>query len=299
MDRYGIDESRFPGSLEFDIPLARYSWFRVGGPVDCLFSPTSETELADFLSSLDPDVPILTLGLGSNLLVRDGGFRGVAIRLGKGFQGISIESGHRLRVGAGTADVKVARVAADASIDGFAFLRGIPGSMGGAVRMNCGAYGSEIRDVFETARGVDRNGNIHIFDRSSIQFSYRKCDAPKTIIFTEVVLSGYPGNPADIQREMNEYSEARLTAQPVNTRTGGSTFKNPEGVKAWQLIDQAGMRGFKIGGAEVSQKHANFLIANDGATAMDIESLGEEVRSRVAEVTGISLEWEIMRVGDY
>jgi UDP-N-acetylmuramate dehydrogenase len=204
-----------------------------------------------------------------------------------------------LRVGAGAADVKVARVAAEAGIGGFAFLRGIPGSIGGALRMNCGAYGNEICDVFESARGVDRDGKVHVFDRSSMQFSYRKCDVPDTIIFTEAVLSGYPGEPEVIQREMNEYSEARLTTQPINTRTGGSTFKNPDGAKAWQLIDQAGMRGYKVGGAEVSEKHANFLIANDGATAMDIERLGEEVRRRVAEVTGISLVWEIMRVGDY
>jgi UDP-N-acetylmuramate dehydrogenase len=299
MGHYGIDVSRFGKSLEFDIPLAKYSWFRVGGPVDCLFSPASETELVDFLRALDPAVPTLTLGLGSNLLIRDGGFRGVAIRLGKAFQGIFLDNGYRLRVGAGAADVKVARVAAEAGIGGFAFLRGIPGSIGGALRMNCGAYGNEICDVFESARGVDRDGKVHVFDRSSMQFSYRKCDVPDTIIFTEAVLSGYPGEPEVIQREMNEYSEARLTTQPINTRTGGSTFKNPDGAKAWQLIDQAGMRGYKVGGAEVSEKHANFLIANDGATAMDIERLGEEVRRRVAEVTGISLVWEIMRVGDY
>jgi UDP-N-acetylmuramate dehydrogenase len=299
MGYYGIDELRFKRSIEFDIPLAKYSWFRVGGPADCLFSPTSEAELIDFLQALDPAVPILPLGLGSNLLIRDGGFRGVAIRLGKAFQGISIEAEHRLRVGAGAADVKLARVAAEAGIGGFSFLRGIPGSIGGAIRMNCGAYGAEIRDVFESARGVDRSGKVHLFDRQSVKFSYRTCDAPSSLIFTEAVLSGYPCEPEVIQREMNDYSEARLTTQPVNTRTGGSTFRNPDGVKAWELIDQAGMRGFEIGAAKVSEKHANFLIANDGATAMDIERLGEEVRRRVAEKTGVMLDWEIMRVGDY
>jgi UDP-N-acetylmuramate dehydrogenase len=286
------------GSLSYQVSLAPYSWFRVGGPADLFFAPEDENDLSVFLSALPLDVPVLVLGLGSNLLVRDGGFRGVAIKLGKGFQTIATENTHRVIAGAGAADVKVARIAAEAGIAGLSFLRGIPGTIGGALRMNGGAYGGETKDVFVSARGVDRNGRVHRFDHAAMGFTYRHCDVADDIIFTEAVFQGRAGDRETILAEMNAITEARSATQPVNTRTGGSTFRNPHGYKAWELVDQAGFRGFKKGGAEVSSLHTNFLIAHEGAKASDIESLGEEIRSRVLEQSGVLLEWEIKRVGE-
>ncbi len=286
------------GSLSYHVSLAPYSWFRVGGPADLLFAPEDENDLSVFLSALPSDVPVLVLGLGSNLLVRDGGFRGVAIKLGKGFQAIATDDQHRVTAGAGAADVKVARMAAEAGIAGLSFLRGIPGTIGGALRMNGGAYGGETKDVFVSARGVDRSGLVHAFNHAAMGFTYRHCAVADDIIFTEAVLQGRPGESAAILAEMNVITEARSATQPVNTRTGGSTFRNPHGYKAWELVDQAGFRGFKKGGAEVSPLHTNFLIAHEGAKASDIEALGEEIRSRVFEQSGIRLEWEIKRVGE-
>ena len=286
------------GSLSYHVSLAPYSWFRVGGPADLLFAPEDENDLSVFLSALPSDVPVLVLGLGSNLLVRDGGFRGAAIKLGKGFQAITTDDQHRVTAGAGAADVKVARMAAEAGIAGLSFLRGIPGTIGGALRMNGGAYGGETKDVFVSARGVDRSGLVHAFNHAAMGFTYRHCAVADDIIFTEAVLQGRPGESAAILAEMNVITEARSATQPVNTRTGGSTFRNPHGYKAWELVDQAGFRGFKKGGAEVSPLHTNFLIAHEGAKASDIEALGEEIRSRVFEQSGIRLEWEIKRVGE-
>jgi len=286
------------GEVAYDASLAPYSWFRVGGNADLLFKPEDEADLAAFLVALPSDIPLLILGLGSNLLVRDGGFRGAAIKLGKGFQSITVEGDHTIRAGAGAADVKVARMAAEAGIAGLAFLRGIPGTIGGALRMNGGAYGGETRDVLICACGLDRAGRVHAFDQAKMGFSYRHCAVAEDIIFTEALFKGRPGDPGTILEEMNAITEARSATQPVNTRTGGSTFRNPDGVKAWELVDRAGLRGFRIGGAEVSPLHTNFLVAHEGATASNIEALGEEMRRRVFEQSGIQLDWEIKRVGE-
>ncbi len=294
----GIDVSSVRGAVVYDAPLAPYSWFKVGGKADFLFTPEDEADLGAFLKVLTSDVPLLVIGLGSNLLVRDGGYWGAVIRLGKAFQTIIVEPDHRIRAGAGAVDVKVARQAAEAGIAGFSFLRGIPGTIGGALRMNGGAYGAEMRDVLISARGLDRAGVIRTFDCSQMGFSYRHSAVAEDVIFTEALMQGRSGDPKTILAEMSAITEARAATQPVNTRTGGSTFKNPQAAKAWELIDRAGCRGLRIGGAQVSELHTNFLIAHEGATASDIEALGEEVRRRVFEQSGISLEWEIKRVGE-
>lgn len=285
------------GKLEANAPTAPLSWFRTGGPAQVLFTPADENDLAYFLSRLGPEVPILVVGLGSNLLIRDGGWEGVVIRLGKGFAGIAVEAGNRVRAGAAAPDVKVARAAAEAGIAGLSFLRGIPGTIGGALRMNGGAYGGETKDVLVEARGVRRSGETVTFTNAQMGFTYRHSSVPEDVIFTEALFEGRPGDPAAILEEMNAITEARSSTQPVNTRTGGSTFKNPPGRKAWELVDAAGCRGLRMGDAQVSEMHCNFLINHGSATAADIEGLGEEVRRRVREACGIELEWEIKRVG--
>ena len=285
------------GRLEANAPMAPLSWFRTGGPAQVLFTPVDEDDLALFLANAPRELPLIVVGLGSNLLVRDGGVRGVVIRLGKGFGGIAVEPGHHVRAGAGAPDVKVARVAAEAGIDGLAFLRGIPGAIGGALRMNGGAYGGETSDVLVQARALDRAGNRHVLSAADMGFSYRHCAAPEDFIFVEGLFAGRPGDPTEILARMNAITEARASSQPVNTRTGGSTFKNPTGAKAWELVDRAGGRGLRRGMAQVSEMHCNFLVNLGGATAADIEGLGEELRSRVRESAGIELEWEIKRIG--
>lgn len=285
------------GTVQLDAPSAPLSWFRTGGPADILFSPADEADLAAFLAELPADVPVLVVGLGSNLLVRDGGVRGVVIRLGKGFAAIDVEQDHTIRAGAGAPDVKVARAAAEAGIDGLTFLRGIPGAVGGALRMNGGAYGGETADALIEARALDRQGRAHVLSRADMGFSYRHSDAPADLIFTEALFEGRPGDPDEILSAMTTITEARSASQPVNTRTGGSTFKNPPGRKAWELVDQAGCRGLRIGDAQVSELHCNFLINHGAASAAEIEELGEEVRRRVRETSGVELEWEIKRVG--
>lgn len=290
-------EGRFRGTFTADAPLAPFSWFRCGGAAEALAEPQDESDLALLLAATHSEWDVLVLGLGSNLLVRDGGFPGLAIRLGKGFQKLTAESATRIRAGAGLADVKVARFAAERGVAGFSFLRGIPGTIGGALRMNGGAYGGEVAQIFLAARGVDRVGKTHEFDLAAMGFSYRHCGVAEDIIFTEAVFEGRPGDAESILAEMNAITEARGATQPVNTRTGGSTFKNPPGAKAWELIDKAGCRGLILGGAQVSALHCNFLIASPGARAADIEALGEEVRKRVFDATGVTLEWEIRRVG--
>ncbi|MBF9233590.1 UDP-N-acetylmuramate dehydrogenase [Microvirga sp. BT350] len=285
------------GKLEANAPTAPLSWFRTGGPAQVLFTPADVDDLAYFLVHLDRTIPVLVVGLGSNLLIRDGGWEGVVIRLAKGFAEMSVEPGHRVRAGAGAPDVKVARAAAEAGIAGLSFLRGIPGTIGGALRMNGGAYGGETKDVLLEAKGVTRGGEKVSFTNAGMGFTYRHSSVPDDVIFTEALFEGRSGDPAEILAEMNAITEARSSTQPVNTRTGGSTFKNPPGRKAWELVDAAGCRGLRRGDAQVSEMHCNFLINHGAASAADIEGLGEEVRRKVLETSGVELEWEIKRVG--
>jgi UDP-N-acetylmuramate dehydrogenase len=286
------------GRMVANASMADLTWFRVGGPAQVLFSPADEEDLAYFLGRLPQEVPVTIVGLGSNLIVRDGGVPGVVIRLGgKGFGTVAVEDGHRVRAGTAVPDVKVSRAAADASIDGLAFFRGIPGSIGGALRMNAGAHGGETTDVLVEARGVGRKGDIRVFSHAEMGFAYRHSSAPADVIFTQALFQGRPGDQTAIQAEMERVTEAREAAQPIKEKTGGSTFKNPPGNKAWKLIDAAGCRGLVIGDAQVSEMHCNFLINRGNATAADIENLGEEVRRRVREKAGVELEWEIKRIG--
>ena len=285
------------GRLLPNEPLAPLTWFRVGGPAQVLFMPEDEADLAYALAQLPAEIPVTVIGLGSNLIVRNGGVPGVVIRLGRGFNEIKIEEGHRIRAGTGVPDVKVARAAQDAGIAGLAFFRGIPGAIGGALRMNGGAYGRETKDALIEARGVDRQGRVCVFTNGDMHYQYRHCGAPDDIIFTEALFQGAPGDPQTIAAEMDKITESREATQPIKSRTGGSTFKNPPGRKAWQLIDAAGCRGLKVGDAQVSEMHCNFLINLGNATAADIEMLGETVRKRVQEESGVELEWEIKRIG--
>ncbi len=284
------------GELTANAPMAPLSWFRTGGPAQVLFTPADEDDLAAFLKARPRDLPVTVIGLGSNLLVRDGGVPGIVIRLGKAFAGIEAE-GLRVRAGAGAPDVKVARAAAEAGIEGLSFLRGIPGAIGGALRMNGGAYGGEVKDVLVEARALDGEGRAHTLSLAQMGFSYRHCGVPDDFIFVEATFQGGAGDPETILAEMNRITEARSSTQPVNTRTGGSTFRNPEGAKAWELIDAAGCRGQRIGDAQVSEMHCNFLINHGAAKAADIERLGEEVRARVKATSGVDLHWEIRRIG--
>jgi len=284
------------GRLMPNQSLAELTWFRVGGPAQVLFVPEDEADLAYMLGLLPPDLPVTVVGLGSNLIVRDGGVPGVVIRLGRGFSDITID-GARVRVGAAVPDVRVARAAQEAGVAGLAFMRGIPGAIGGALRMNGGAYGRETKDVLIEARGVDRTGVVRNFTNAAMGFSYRHCGVPDDVVFTQALLQGEPGDPAKIAAEMEAITEAREATQPVKSRTGGSTFKNPPGTKAWQLIDAAGCRGLKRGDAQVSELHCNFLINLGNAAAADIEALGETVRARVKDTACVDLEWEIKRIG--
>jgi len=276
--------------------LAELTWFRVGGPAQVLFMPEDEADLAYFLGVLPADIPVTVVGLGSNLIVRDGGVAGVVVRLGRGFNEVAVDG---MRVVAGTAvpDVKVARSAQEAGIAGLSFMRGIPGAIGGALRMNGGAYKGETKDVLVEARAVDRQGRIHTLSNADMHYTYRHCGAPEDFIFTQATFEGTPGDRAVIAAEMDKITESREATQPIKSRTGGSTFKNPPGGKAWQLIDAAGCRGLIVGGAQVSELHCNFLINLGTATAADIETLGETVRRRVKDSSGVDLEWEIKRIG--
>jgi UDP-N-acetylmuramate dehydrogenase len=276
--------------------LAELTWFRVGGPAQIVFMPEDEGDLSYFLTNLPSDMPVAVIGLGSNLIVRDGGVPGVVIRLGRGFNEVSVE-GMRIRAGAAVPDVKVARAAQEAGIAGLAFMRGIPGGVGGALRMNGGAYGRETKDAMVEARAVDRKGNVHVLKNGDMGYTYRHCGVPADFIFTQALYQGELGDPAVITAEMDKITESREATQPIKSRTGGSTFKNPPSQKAWQLIDAAGCRGLKVGAAQVSELHCNFLINSGGATAADIETLGETVRRRVKENSGVELHWEIERIG--
>jgi UDP-N-acetylmuramate dehydrogenase len=286
------------GRLKAEAPLKDLTWFRAGGPAEVLYSPADEADLAYFLKTAPSDIPVTIIGLGSNLLVRDGGIEGVVIRLGRGFGEIKVEDGSKLRAGTAVPDVKVARAAADAGIAGLSFYRGIPGCVGGALRMNGGAHGRETKEVLVEARAVDRKGNMHVLPVAELHYEYRHCGAPEDFIFTEALFQGEPGDPAAILTEMDGIAAYREEVQPIKSRTGGSTFKNPPGQKAWQLIDAAGCRGLITGGAQVSELHCNFLINLGTATAADIETLGETVRRRVKDHSGVELEWEIKRIGN-
>jgi UDP-N-acetylmuramate dehydrogenase len=284
------------GRYAANVPLKPVTWFRVGGPAEVMFRPADEADLAAFLAARPADVPVMVLGVGSNLLVRDGGIPGVVIRLGRAFATVTVED-DRVTAGAGALDLNVALAARDAGLAGLEFLSGIPGTIGGALRMNAGAYGAEIGGVLMSARAVDARGRIHDLPSAELGLSYRHCAVPADWIFVSATLQARRGEPAAIIRRMAEIREQRDTSQPVRSRTGGSTFANPPGDKAWMLIDRAGCRGLVIGGAKVSEQHCNFLINTGEATAADLEALGEEVRRRVREETGIELRWEIHRAG--
>jgi UDP-N-acetylmuramate dehydrogenase len=284
------------GRLLASQSLDEFTWFRVGGPAQAFFMPDNEDDLAYFLRNLPADIAVTVIGAGSNLIVRDGGVPGVVIRLGRGFNEIKIEDNHRVAVGTAMLDVMVSRAARDAGVGGLSFFSGIPGTIGGALRMNGGAYGGETKDVVIEARGVDRQGNVHTFSNSQMGFSYRHCGVPDDVIFTAAVFQGRAGETEAIAAEMAEIKKKREQSQPRN-RTGGSTFKNPPGASAWKLVDEAGCRGLQVGQAKVSELHSNFLINLDDATASDIETLGETVRARVKAHSGTDLEWEIKRIG--
>ena len=284
------------GRLTADAALGPQTWFRAGGSAEVLFRPADVEDLATFMGALPSDVPVTVLGVGSNILVRDGGVKGVVIRLLRGFTGISVEGGE-IVAGAGALDLNVALTACDHALAGLEFLSGIPGTIGGALRMNAGAYEGDLSQVLVSAEAVDRSGKVHVVPASALGFSYRHSEAPGDWIFTAARLRATSGDQLAIARRIAEIDAARTDSQP-RSRTGGSTFVNPPGHKAWQLIDQAGCRGLQVGAAQVSEKHCNFLINLGEATASDIEGLGEEVRRRVLEKTGVQLEWEIRRIGE-
>lgn len=292
IDRLPVVRGRYSES----VALAPITWFRVGGAAEVVFRPADADDLAAFLAAKPADVPVTVLGVGSNLLVRDGGVPGVVIRLGRGFAGIDAD-GERVVAGAGALDLNVAVVARDAGLAGLEFLSGIPGTIGGALRMNAGAYGAEIADVLVEAHAVAGDGSRHTIPAADLPMSYRHCGLPADWIFTAAVLKGRRDEPLAIARRMEAIRTARESTQPIRSRTGGSTFANPDGDKAWVLIDRAGCRGLRCGGAMVSEQHCNFLINTGTATAADLEGLGEEVRRRVLETTGVALRWEIHRIG--
>ncbi|HJU77885.1 MAG TPA: UDP-N-acetylmuramate dehydrogenase [Sphingomicrobium sp.] len=285
------------GRLTPNAPLAPLVWFKTGGPAEWLFEPASEDDLVQYLSQLDPDIPVMALGLGSNMIVRDGGVQGVVVRLGKPFAKIERADEVTLRCGGGASGILVSSSARDAGIAGLEFLRGIPGTVGGFVRMNGGAYGREVKDVLLSARLALRSGEIVEWPLERLGYSYRHSEVPEGAVIIEATFRGSPGRPDAIGAEMDAIARAREESQPLRSRTGGSTFKNPPGHKAWALIDAAGCRGLTLGDAQVSEKHCNFLLNLGSATSADIEALGEEVRRRVQAKTNINLEWEIQRVG--
>lgn len=286
------------GKLTPHAPLAPLVWFKSGGPADWLFEPKDVDDLADFLADLDPTMSVLALGLGSNLIIRDGGWSGVVVRLGKAFASVERVDATTLRCGGGASGILVSSTARDAGISGLEFLRSIPGTVGGFVRMNGGAYGREVKDILIECEVVLRDGKRQRLSLADLAYSYRHSDLPEQAIVVAAMFRGEAGDPAAIQAEMDRISASREASQPLRSKTGGSTFKNPDGHKAWQLVDEAGCRGLTVGGAQVSEKHANFLINIGSATSADIETLGDEVRRRVKAKSGIDLQWEIQRVGE-
>jgi UDP-N-acetylmuramate dehydrogenase len=285
------------GKLTPNAPLAPLVWFKSGGTAEWLFEPKDEADLTGFLRDLDPDVPVMPLGLGSNMIVRDGGVPGVVIRLGKPFAKIERVDETTIRCAGGASGILVSSTARDAGIASLEFLRGIPGTVGGFVRMNGGAYGREVKDILVSARVALRSGAIEEWPLERLGYTYRHSELPEGAVVLDATLRGVPGEPNVIGAEMDRIAAAREESQPLRSRTGGSTFKNPPGHKAWALIDAAGCRGLRLGDAQVSEKHCNFLLNLGSACSDDIEALGEEVRSRVMRKTNISLEWEIQRVG--
>ena len=298
----GADAIALPdleGTAERGGSLADFIWFRTGGPAEWLVRPKDEADLARFLSELDPEVQVTPIGVGSNLIVRDGGVEGVVVRLPKTFAKVTIEPGNRVRAGGGAMGITVASAARDAGIAGLEFLRGIPGTVGGAARMNAGAYGREVKDILVEARLVLRDGSIETWSLDKLGYTYRHSEIPAGSVVVEALFEGVAGEPADIGAEMDRIAAEREASQPLRSRTGGSTFKNPPRHKAWALIDAAGCRGLRIGDAQVSEKHCNFLLNLGNASSAEIEDLGEEVRRRVLEKCNILLEWEIQRIGSY
>ena len=285
------------GKLTPNAPLAPLVWFKSGGTAEWLFEPKDLADLQVFLAELDPAVPVMALGLGSNLIVRDGGVRGVVVRLGKAFAKVTSGADLTLECGAGASGILVSSTARDNGIAGLEFLRSIPGTVGGFVRMNGGAYGSEVKDVLTSCDIVLRDGSLQTLGAAALGYTYRHSDLPDGAVVVAGRFRGRPGDRAAIQAEMDRISASREASQPLRSKTGGSTFKNPDGHKAWQLVDEAGCRGLTIGGAQVSEKHCNFLLNTGEATSADIEALGEEVRRRVKVQSGVELEWEIQRVG--
>ncbi len=286
------------GRLTEGAPLAPLVWFKSGGDAEYLFEPKDIADLQGFLRELDPVVPVMALGLGSNLIVRDGGVKGVVIRLGKAFAKVTCTDAVTLDTGAGASGILVSSTARDNSIAGLEFLRSIPGTVGGFVRMNGGAYGGEVKDILRDCDVVTRDGSRATLSVDELHYSYRHSELPDGAIVVAARFVGHPGEPDAIQAEMDRISASREASQPLRSKTGGSTFKNPDGHKAWQLVDAAGCRGLQIGGAQVSEKHTNFLINTGDATSADIEALGEEVRARVKAHSGVDLTWEIQRVGE-
>ena len=285
------------GRLTPDAPLAPLVWFKSGGKAEWLFEPKDAADLSAFLAALEPDVPVMALGLGSNLIVRDGGVPGVVVRLGKAFAAVEQLDEVTLRCGGGASGILVSSTARDAGIGGLEFLRSIPGTVGGFVRMNGGAYGRETADILVDCEVVLRSGERKVLSRDDLGYTYRHSALPEGAVVIAATFRGTPSDPAAISAEMDRIAEAREASQPLRTKTGGSTFKNPPGDKAWRLVDAAGRRGLMRGGAQVSEKHCNFLINTGSATSDDIEALGEDVRRRVKETQGVELEWEIQRVG--
>jgi UDP-N-acetylmuramate dehydrogenase len=299
LDRLRNSLSGFRGTLAADQPLAPIVWFRAGGPAEILAMPADVEDLAFLMRALPQEVPVTVIGLGSNLLVRDGGVEGVVVRLSaRGFGGVAIE-GNRMRVGAAMADKRLAAHALEAGIGGFAFYHGIPGGIGGALRMNAGANGAETRERLVEVVAIDRRGERHLLTNADMGYTYRHSSVPEELIFVEATYEGAFDDRDKIRAEMDAVQAHREAAQPVKTRTGGSTFKNPEGAKAWQLVDAAGCRGLKVGDAQVSEMHCNFLINTGKASGHDLELLGETVRARVLKSSGVKLEWEIKRIGKF
>lgn len=300
LERLSPSLSGIRGKLIPDAPMETITWFRAGGPAELLFQPADEDDLAAFLKALPQDVLVTIVGIGSNLLVREAGVKGVVIRLSaKGFGAVEAVGENRLRVGAAAPDKRVAAAALEAGIGGFHFYHGIPGSIGGALRMNAGANGVETRERVVSVRALDRQGNLHVLSNADMGYAYRKSGAPKDLIFVGAEMEGYPAGREDIRAAMDAVQTHRETVQPIREKTGGSTFKNPEGSSAWKEIDKAGCRGLMIGGAQMSPMHCNFMINTGSATGYDLELLGETVRARVLENSGIRLEWEIRRIGDF
>jgi len=290
------------GKLSANVPLAPYTWLRVGGAAEVLFMPKDEADLAHFLSSTPDEIPVTILGVASNTLVRDGGVKGVVVRLGPSFTKVETD-GVTVRAGTAALDNKVAKEAAKAGIAGLEFYTGIPGTIGGALRMNAGCYGTETKDILTEVVAIDRTGRRQVMMLNDLGYSYRNSKVPNDLIFVEATFKGQKGKPVEIQARMNDIAQRREESQPIREKTGGSTFKNPDqtqsgGRGAWQVIDAAGGRGFRVGGAQMSEKHCNFMINMGDASAADLETLGETIRQRVKENEGVDLEWELKRIGD-